>query len=213
MDRGIQKGTMMNLSDIGPLTLEHLELVIVGTFFGGLVGFLLAIWVRRRPRWAASLLGLAEVIQTIPGIALLAFLLLALGLGNPPVYVALALYAILPVLSNTYEGLQGVDPVYLAIGKGMGMTPGQIFRQIELPLAFPVILAGLRVALVTSIGIATIGVFVGGGGLGVLIYRGLQTIDIQTMLAGAIPAGLLAMLLEVGLSLLERRLARATASK
>jgi osmoprotectant transport system permease protein len=203
----------MNLSDIGPLTLEHLELVIVGTFFGGLVGFLLAIWVRRRPRWAASLLGLAEVIQTIPGIALLAFLLLALGLGNPPVYVALALYAILPVLSNTYEGLQGVDPVYLAIGKGMGMTPGQIFRQIELPLAFPVILAGLRVALVTSIGIATIGVFVGGGGLGVLIYRGLQTIDFQTMLAGAIPAGLLAILLEVGLSLLERRLARATASK
>jgi len=203
----------MNLSDVGPLTLEHLELVIVGTFFGGLVGFLLAIWVRRRPRWAASLLGLAEVIQTIPGIALLAFLLLALGLGNPPVYVALALYAILPVLSNTYEGLQGVDPVYLAIGKGMGMTPGQIFRQIELPLAFPVILAGLRVALVTSIGIATIGVFVGGGGLGVLIYRGLQTIDFQTMLAGAIPAGLLAILLEVGLSLLERRLARAAASK
>jgi osmoprotectant transport system permease protein len=203
----------MNLSDVGSLTLEHLELVIVGTFFGGLVGFLLAIWVRRRPRWAASLLGLAEVIQTIPGIALLAFLLLALGLGNPPVYVALALYAILPVLSNTYEGLQGVDPVYLAIGKGMGMTPGQIFRQVELPLAFPVILAGLRVALVTSIGIATIGVFVGGGGLGVLIYRGLQTIDIQTMLAGAIPAGLLAILLEVGLSLLERRLARATASK
>ncbi len=203
----------MNLSDIGPLTLEHLELVIVGTFFGGLVGFLLAIWVRRRPRWAASLLGLAEVIQTIPGIALLAFLLLALGLGNPPVYVALALYAILPVLSNTYEGLQGVDPVYLAIGKGMGMTPGQIFRQIELPLAFPVILTGLRVALVTSIGIATIGVFVGGGGLGVLIYRGLQTIDFQTMLAGAIPAGLLAILLEVGLSFLERRLARATASK
>lgn len=203
----------MNLSDVGPLTLEHLELVIVGTFIGGLVGFLLAIWVRRRPRWAASFLGLAEVIQTIPGIALLAFLLLALGLGNPPVYVALALYAILPVLSNTYEGLQGVDPVYLAIGKGMGMTPGQIFRQIELPLAFPVILAGLRVALVTSIGIATIGVFVGGGGLGVLIYRGLQTIDIQTMLAGAIPAALLAIVLEVGLSLLERRLARATASK
>ncbi|HET8851974.1 MAG TPA: ABC transporter permease [Ktedonobacteraceae bacterium] len=203
----------MNLSDVGLLTLEHLELVIVGTFFGGLAGFLLAIWVRRRPRWAASLLGLAEVIQTIPGIALLAFLLLALGLGNPPVYVALALYSILPVLSNTYEGLQGVDPVYLAIGKGMGMTPGQIFRQIELPLAFPVILAGLRVALVTSIGLATIGVFVGGGGLGVLIYRGLQTIDFQTMLAGAIPAGLLAILLEVGLSLLERRLAKATASK
>ena len=169
----------MNLSDIGPLTLEHLELVIAGTFFGGLVGFLLAIWVRRRPGLAALFMGLAEVIQTLPGIALLAFLLLAFGLGDLTVVWALSLYAILPVLSNTYEGLQGVDPVYLAIGKGMGMTPGQIFRQIELPLAFPVILAGLRVALVTSIGIATIGVFVGGGGLGVLIYRGLQTIDIR----------------------------------
>ena len=200
----------MNLSDVGPLTFEHLYLVIVGTFIGGGVGFVLAFLVRRQPRWAAVLLGLAEVIQTLPGIALLAFLLLAFNLGNAPVIVALALYAILPVLSNTYEGLQNVDPVYLAIGKGMGMTPGQIFRQIELPLAFPVILAGVRVALVTSIGIATIGVFVGGGGLGVLIYRGLQTIDIQTMLAGAIPAALLAIVLEVGLSLWERGLVKAT---
>jgi osmoprotectant transport system permease protein len=203
----------MNLSDVGPLTFEHLYLVIIGTFVGGAVGFALAIWMRQRPRWAAALIGVAEVIQTLPGIALLAFLLLAFGLGNLPVIVALSLYSILPVLSNSYEGLQSVDPVYLAIGKGMGMTPGQIFRQIELPLAFPVILAGLRVALVTSIGIATIGVFVGGGGLGVLIYRGLQTIDIQIMLAGAIPAALLAIVLEVGLSLWERRLARARASK
>ena len=201
----------MNLSDVGSLTYQHLYLVIIGTLIGGGLGFVLAIWVRQHPGWAAGLIGLAEVIQTLPGIALLAFLLLLFGLGNTPVIVALALYAILPVLANTYEGLQGVDPVYLAIGKGMGMTSGQIFRQIELPLAFPVILAGVRVALVTSIGIATIGVFVGGGGLGVLIYRGLQTIDTQTMLAGAIPAALLAIVLEVGLSLWERRLARATA--
>jgi len=203
----------MNLSDIASPTFQHLYLVITGTLIGGGVGFLLAIWVRQRPRWAATLIGLAEVIQTLPGIALLAFLLLAFGLGDTPVIVALALYAVLPVLGNTYEGLQGVDPVYLAIGKGLGMTPGQIFRQIELPLAFPVILAGLRVALVTSIGVATIGVFVGGDGLGVLIYRGLQTIDIQKMLSGAIPAALLAIALEVGLSLWERRLTRATTSK
>ncbi|HEX6554993.1 MAG TPA: ABC transporter permease [Ktedonobacteraceae bacterium] len=203
----------MNLSVIGPLTFEHLYLVIIGTLIGGGVGFFLAVWARRHPQRAAVLLGLAEVVQTFPGIALLALLLLLFGLGDAPVIVALSLYAILPVLSNTYEGLDGVDPVYLGIGKGMGMTSGQIFRQIELPLAFPVILAGVRVALVTSIGIATIGVFVGGGGLGVLIYRGLQTIDTQTMLAGAIPAALLAIVLEVGLSLWERRLARATASK
>jgi len=203
----------MNPSDVGSLTFQHLYLVIIGTCIGGIVGFALGIWVRRRPRWAAALIGLAEIIQTLPGIALLAFLLLAFGLGNTPVIVALGLYAILPVLSNTYEGLQGVDPVYLGIGKAMGMTPGQIFRQIELPLAFPVILAGVRVALVTSIGIATIGVFVGGGGLGVLIYRGLQTIDTQTMLAGAIPAALLAIVLEVGLSLWERRLSRTASAR
>lgn len=201
----------MNLSDVGSLTLEHLYLVVVGSCIGGGVGFLLAIWVRRRPRWAAALIGLAEVIQTLPGIALLAFLLLAFGLGDTTVIVGLSLYSILPVLSNTYEGLNSVDPVYLGIGKAMGMTTGEVFRQIELPLAFPLILAGVRIALVTSIGIATIGVFVGGGGLGVLIYRGLQTIDTQTMLAGALPAGLLAILIEVGLSLWEGRLVRATA--
>ncbi len=203
----------MNLSDVGPLTLEHLYLVVIGSCIGGGVGFLLAIWVRRRPRWAAASIGLAEVVQTLPGIALLAFLLLVFGLGDTTVIVALSLYSILPVLSSTYVGLDNVDPVYLGIGKGMGMTPGEIFRQIELPLAFPVILSGVRIALVTSIGIATIGVFVGGGGLGVLIYRGLQTIDTQTMLAGAIPAAFLAILIEVGLSLWERRLARATSSK
>lgn len=200
----------MNLSDIGALTYQHIFLVVIGTLIGGGLGFLLAIWVRRRPRWAAGLVGLAEIIQTLPGIALLAFLLLAFGLGNGPVIVALALYAILPVLANTYEGLQSVDPAYLAIGKGVGMTTEQIFRQIELPLAFPVILAGVRVALVTSIGIATIGVFVGGGGLGIPIYQGLQTIDVPTMLSGAIPAALLAIVLEVGISLWERRLAKAT---
>ncbi|MBO0784264.1 MAG: ABC transporter permease, partial [Ktedonobacteraceae bacterium] len=166
--------------------------------------------VRRQPGLASVLIGLAEIIQTIPGIALLAFLLLAFGLGNTTLVIGLALYAILPVLQNTYEGLAAVDPVYLDIGKGMGMTPGEIFRQIELPLAFPVILAGLRVSLVTSIGIATIGVFVGADGLGTVIYRGLQIIDMQTMLAGAIPAALLAVLLEVALSLATRKAAKTT---
>jgi osmoprotectant transport system permease protein len=198
----------ISLSNVSELAFQQLYLSVFGTLVGGIVGFILAIWVRRRPRWASVLIGLAEVIQTIPGIALLAFLLLAFGLGDTTLIVGLGLYAILPILQNTYEGLVSVDPVYLGIGTGMGMTSGEIFRQIELPLALPFILAGLRIALVTSIGVATIGVFVGSGGLGTLIYRGLQLIDIQVILAGAIPAGLLAILLEVVLSLLERKLSQ-----
>lgn len=202
----------VSLSNVVVLTLQHLYLSILGTLIGTIVGFVLATWVRQRPRLAAVLISLAEIIQTIPGIALLAFLLLVFGLGDTTLIVGLSLYAILPVLQNTYEGLEGVDPAYREVGKGMGMTPGEIFRQIEFPLAFPVILTGLRVSLVTAIGIATIGVFVGSGGLGVLIYRGLQVIDIPTMLAGAIPAGLLAILLEVVLSLVVRKVSRATAA-
>lgn len=202
-----------SLPYVSMLALQHLYLSVVGTLIGAAIGFLLAVYVRKRPRLASALIGIAEVIQTIPGIALLAFLLLAFGLGNGTLIVGLALYAILPVMQNTYEGLEGVDPVYMGIGNGMGMTRGQIFRQIELPLAFPVILTGLRVALVTSIGVATIGVFVGADGLGSLIYRGLQLIDTQVMLAGAIPAGLLAILIEVILTLLERRLSRAASAR
>lgn len=201
----------LSIGYITALTWQHLYLSVIGTLVGGLIGFVLAIWVRNRPRLASVFIGLAEFIQTIPGIALLAFLLLAFGLGNGTLVVGLALYSILPLLYNTYEGLLNVDPVYASIGKGMGMTSAQIFLQIELPLALPLILAGLRVALVVSIGVATIGVFVGAGGLGVLIYRGLELIDTQVMLAGAIPAGILAILVEVVLSLLERRLSRAAA--
>lgn len=199
----------LNLTNIALLTFQHLYLSIIGTIVGGAVGFGLAVWLRSHTRWIALAIGLAEVVQTIPGIALLAFLLLAFGLGDTTLVIGLALYAILPVLQNTYEGLENVDPVYLGIGKGMGMTKGQIFRQIDIPLAFPLILAGLRNALVISIGVTTLGAFIGADGLGNLIYRGLEEYPyLQAMLAGAIPAALLAVLVEVGLTLLERRLSK-----
>ena len=203
----------LSLFNIALLTWQHLYLSLLGTLMGGLIGFVLAVWLRSHARWIASAIGLAEVIQTIPGIALLAFLLLLFGLGDTTLVLGLGLYAILPVLQNTYEGLENIDPVYLDIGKGMGMTRGQIFSQIEVPLAFPLILAGLRNALVTSIGVTTIGVFVGADGLGTLIYQGLQQIYFQAMLAGAIPAGLLAVLVEVGLTQLERRLSKTISQR
>jgi osmoprotectant transport system permease protein len=190
------------------LTIQHLYLSIIGALVGGAVGFVLAVWLRSYPRWIAVAIGLAEIIQTIPGIALLAFLLLAFGLGDTTLVIGLGLYSILPVLQNTYEGLENVDPVYLGIGKGMGMTVVQIFRQIEIPLAFPLILAGLRNALIISIGITTIGVFIGADGLGTIIFQGIQQYYVQAMLAGAIPAALLAILVEVGLPLLERRISK-----
>src|SRR5579871_6737657 len=118
-------------SSVSILALQHLYLSLLGTLIGGGIGFLLAIVLRHNRRWAQILIGFAEVIQTIPGIALLAFLLLIFGLGDTTLVVGLGLYAILPVLQNTYEGLVNVDPAYLDIGKGMGMTPGQILRQIE----------------------------------------------------------------------------------
>ncbi|HEY4384590.1 MAG TPA: ABC transporter permease [Ktedonobacteraceae bacterium] len=203
----------LSLTNIALLTWQHLSLSIIGTLVGGLIGSALAVLLRAHARWITLAIGLAEIIQTIPGIALLAFLLLAFGLGNTTLVVGLGLYAILPVLQNTYEGLENIDPVYQSIGKGMGMTRGQIFLQIEVPLAFPLILAGLRNALVTSIGVTTIGVFIGADGLGTLIYRGLQQIYFQAMLAGAIPAGLLAILVEVGLTFLERRLSKNVAQQ
>jgi osmoprotectant transport system permease protein len=203
----------LSLTNIAGLTLQHIYLSMMGALGGGVVGFLLAVWLRPHTRWMALALGLAEVIQTIPGLALLAFLLLAFGLGNTTLVVGLGLYAILPVLQNTYEGLENVDPVYLGVGKGMGMTGGQIFRQIEIPLALPLILAGLRIALVTSIGVTTLGAFIGADGLGQLIYQGLQQIYIQEMLAGAIPAGILAVLVEVVLTLLERRLSKVASER
>jgi len=195
-------------SDILSATWVHLYLSIIGSVIGGAVGLGLAIATRKRPRLATFLLGIAEIIQTFPSIALLAILLLVFGLGNTTLVVALALYGIMPVLQNTYEGLRSIDPILLDIGKGMGMKKGQIFRRIEFPLAIPVIVAGFRVSLVTSIGIATIGVFIGAGGLGVIIFRGLQLIDNTILLEGAIPAALLAIAVEFIIGALERRLAK-----
>lgn len=195
-------------TDVLSAAWVHLYLSLIGTLAGGSVGFVIAILTRKRPRIATFFLSIAEIIQTFPSIALLAMLLLVFGLGNTTLVVALALYGIMPVLQNTYEGLNAVDPMLIEISKGMGMTKQQTLRRIELPLAFPLILTGFRVSLVTSIGVATIGVFIGAGGLGLFIFRGLQMLDNNIMLKGAIPAALLAILVEVLVGLMERRLAK-----
>ena len=191
------------------LTLEHLGLVALAMGIAIAIGVPLGIVLTRRAglrRWA---LGCANVIQTVPSLALFGFLIpvpLIGGIGNRTAIVALALYALLPILRNTYVGIRGVDPALVEAARGMGMTDRQLLRWVELPLALSVIVAGIRVSTVISIGIATIAAAVGAGGLGTYIFRGLSMVNNQVILAGAVPAALLAIAADVSLGWAERRL-------
>jgi len=156
-------------------------------------------------------LGGVNVIQTIPSLALLGFLIPVPwigGLGTRPAIVALVAYALLPIVKNTYEGIRSADPAARAAGVAMGMTPGQLLRQVEIPLGLGVIMAGVRLATVIGIGVATIAAFIGAGGLGALIFRGVSMVDSRLVLAGAIPAALLALAADRGLGWLEGRLSK-----
>jgi len=194
--------------DILALTAQHLLLVAVSTFLAAAVGIPLGIWLTRRPKLARPILGLAGVVQTIPSLALFGFLLplpLIGGIGARTAIVALLVYAMLPLLRNTYAGILSVDPAIVEAATGLGMTPRQRLFWVELPLALPVVLAGVRIATVVSIGLATIAAAIGAGGLGVLIYRGIAIVDNRQILAGAVPAALLALAADGLLGALERR--------
>ncbi len=198
-------------AEILALTGEHLVLVLVSTLLAVVIGVPLGIALTRRPRLARPVLGFANVVQTIPSLALFGFLIplpLIGGIGARTAIAALVVYALLPILRNTYTGILSVDPAVIESATGLGMTSGQRLRQVELPLALPVVLAGVRIATVISIGLATIAAAIGAGGLGVLIYRGVAIVDHRLILAGAVPAALLALAADAGLGLVERRLAR-----
>jgi len=169
------------------------------------IGLPLGVLVSRRPAWRRPVLGLANVFQTIPSLALFGLLIPFFGIGAWTAVTALVVYALLPIVRNTYAGITGVDPAVREAGRGMGMTNGELLRYVELPLAAGVILAGVRVATVVSVGIATIAAAIGAGGLGVYIFRGVAMVDDTLILAGAVPAALLALLLDGLLGLAERR--------
>src|SRR2546430_6685480 len=160
-----------------------------------------------RPAWRAPVLVLANVFQTIPSLALFGFLIPLFGIGAWTAITALIVYALLPIIRNTYTGIAGVDPAVREAGRGMGMTDRELLRLVELPLAAGVILAGIRVATVVSVGVATIGAAIGAGGLGVYIFRGVATVDDTLIMAGALPAALLALAADAALGIAERRLA------
>jgi len=196
-------------NDLIVLTTEHLVLVASAMALAILVGLPLGILVSRR-KGAKWLLGFSSVVQTIPSLALFGFLIpipLIGGIGKRTVIVALALYALLPILRNTFVGIVSVDPAVCESAVAMGMTDGQLLRQVQLPLAARTILAGIRVAAVTTIGTATIAAAIGGGGLGVFIFRGVASVDAAQILAGAIPAALMALLADGVLGWIERRIA------
>lgn len=196
-------------SEILTLTLEHVGLVGVSMLLAVAIGLPLGILLTRRPELRRLILGSANVMETIPSLALFGFLLTAPWLGERAARIAitaLTLYALLPIIQNTYAGITGVDPAVREAARGMGMTERQLLFQVELPLGLAVILAGVRVATVLTVGIATIAPAIGAGGLGELIFRGVAMVDKQLILAGAIPAAALALLADFILGQFERRL-------
>jgi osmoprotectant transport system permease protein len=193
-------------------TLEHLWLVTAAMGIALLIGLPVGVALVGHSSLRRWVLGAANVVQTIPSLALFGFLIpvpFLGGIGANTAIVALMLYALLPILRNTYTGIAGVDPSVLEAARAMGMTPRQILWQIELPLAMGVILAGVRVATVLCIGVATIAAAVGAGGLGVFIFRGVAMVNNSVILAGAIPAALLAIAADLLLGAVERKLTPA----
>jgi osmoprotectant transport system permease protein len=190
-------------------TLEHVWLVGLTMIFAIAIGVPLGILVTRKPWLSKPILGGANIAETIPSLALFGFLLPVPWLGGRADRLAIAvltLYALLPIIRNTSAGISGVDRAVREAARGMGMTDRQILFQVELPLSFSTMLAGIRIATVLTIGIATIAAAVGAGGLGEFIFRGLAMVNDQLILAGAIPAALLALAADFVLGVLERRL-------
>ena len=200
---------LRNRVEVMELTLEHLWLVGASILLAVAVGLPLGVLLTRWPALSKPILGSANIMQTLPSLALFGFLLPLPWIGERAerlAILALTLYALLPIIRNTHAGIQGVDRAVVEAGRGMGLTDRQLLFQVELPLALGVILAGVRVAAGISVGVATIAAAIGAGGLGEYIFRGVAMVNNQLILAGAIPAALLALLADVGLGLIERRL-------
>jgi osmoprotectant transport system permease protein len=191
-------------------TLEHVELVALALLAAVAIGMPLAIALRRIRPLSASFIGLASVVQTVPSLALLSLMLPLFGLGRNSAVAALFLYALLPIIRNTLVGLDGVSATVVDTARGMGMSRFQLFWSVELPLALPTIFAGLRTAAVISVGVATLSALVGAGGLGVFIFRGVANNQPLIILLGALPAALLALVIDALLALAERTLLRHT---
>jgi osmoprotectant transport system permease protein len=194
-------------AEILQLSAEHIFLVFVAITIAVAIGVPVGILMTRKPRMGRPILAFANVVQTIPSLALFGFLIplpYIGGIGTRTAIVALLLYSLLPIIRNTFTGISGVDPAVREAARGMGMTDIQILRQVEIPLSLGVIFAGIRVATVIAVGVATIAAAIGAGGLGMFIFRGTSMLDYRVILAGAIPAAFIALAADFGMSALER---------
>jgi len=197
-----------NRLEIADLTLEHLWMVGASTLLAIAIGIPLGILITRKPVLRKPVIAIANIIQTIPSLALFGFLLPTPWIGDRAqrlAILALTLYSLLPMIRNTYAGIKGVDRGILIAALGMGLTDRQLLWKVEIPLAASVILAGIRVSVVISIGLATIAAAIGGGGLGELIFRGLAMVNNTVILAGAIPAAVMALIADGLLGWMEKR--------
>lgn len=190
------------------LTCEHIQLSFIAIAAAVVAGLALGVWVGEYRKWAPWVLGLTNFIYTIPSIALFGFLIPVSGIGNTTAIEALAVYALLPMVRNTYTGITGIDPEILEAAKGMGSTPLQVLWKIKLPLAFPMILSGIRNMVVMTIALAGIAAFIGAGGLGVAIYRGITTNNSVMTVAGSLLIALLALLTDFLIGRYEKRIKR-----
>jgi len=184
--------------------LRHIELVVISVAIGMIISIPLGILLTRHRRAASPILATVGVIQTIPGLVMLGFALLLFGIGLKPALVVLSIYSILPILRNTYTGITEVDDSYIDAGRGIGMTSTQILFKVELPLAMPSIVSGIRISTVYIVSWATLAGLIGAGGLGDLIWTGLSTYNTNFILAGAIPSAILAFLFSGAIGLLQR---------
>ncbi|MCZ8540567.1 ABC transporter permease [Psychrobacillus sp. FSL K6-2365] len=198
--------TIQSRSDlIQEAFMQHIYLSFVALAIGIAIALPLGILVARYRRIAEPVIGITAIFQTIPSLALFGFLVPLIGIGAKTALIALIIYALLPILRNTYTGISNIDESMIEAGRGMGMTKSQLLWQIEFPLALPFIMAGIRTATVLTVGIATLATFVGAGGLGDVIYRGLQSYNNSLVLAGALPVALLAILFDLILKWIEKK--------
>lgn len=196
-----------NSSYIFSLFIGHFQLSIYGVLLASIVGIPIGIWISKFPQFSGPVITIANIIQTIPALALMAIIMLVLGLGKTTVITTVFFYSLLPIVKNTYVGIKNIDRSLTDAGRGMGMTKLQVLYMVELPLSLSVIITGIRIALVVAIGIVAIGAFIGAGGLGDIIIRGTNaTSGTAIILAGALPTALMAILADVLLLWLEKRL-------
>jgi osmoprotectant transport system permease protein len=202
-----------NYEQIISLIGQHIYLSVLSVLIAIVIGIPLGIIISREPKLSKPIIGTTNVIQAVPSLALLGFLIPFVGIGSTPAIIMVVLYSLLPIVKNTYTGLTNIDGDILEAAKGIGLTKSQTMRKVQLPLAFPMIMAGIRISAVTAVGLMTIAAFIGAGGLGYLVFSGVQTVDNYMILAGAIPACILALFIDFIVGKLESSLSYTSKQK